>query len=198
MAEKCLLSLGVTHSRDYDKKEAAIRSGINTETVFESAHRMLGEFLGFAAGKVEESGSPDPWWRLEDEGIWVFEDHAGAQATSKLSVNKARQAATHENWIRSNLLPPEKTPITQVLITPVTKADEGALCHLYSVKVWNLGEFRQWVEKALSAIREVRKTLTEPGDLEWRAGALGLLRQMHLTSALMVSHLPNGVDALSE
>ena len=196
--ERCLLSLGVMHSRDYDKNEAAIRSGINTKDGFEPAHRMLGELLGFSAGKVESSGSPDPWWRLGDVGIWVFEDHAGAQATSKLSVAKARQAATHENWIRSNLSPPATTPITQVLITPVSKTEAGALCHLHSVKLWKLNDFRLWVEIALSTIRELRKTLTEPGDLEWRAAALGVLRQRRLTAALMISHLPNGTDALTE
>jgi hypothetical protein len=196
--EKCLLSLGVMHSRDYDKKEAAIRAGINTKEGFEPAHRMLGELLGFAAGKVESPGSPDPWWRLSDTGIWVFEDHAGALTTSKLSVTKARQAATHENWIRSNLYPPAATPITQILITPVSRAEQGAICHLHSVKLWNLGDFRLWVETALMAVRELRKTLTEPGDIEWRAGALGILREKKLTSTLMVSDLPNGIDALSE
>lgn len=196
--EKYLLALGVMHSRDYDKKEAAIRSGISTKEEFESAHRTLGELLGFSAGKVESPGSPDPWWRLADIGIWVFEDHAGAQASSKLSVTKARQAATHENWIRSNLKPPVATPVTQVLITPVLKAEEGALCHLHNVKLWNLDDFRHWVETALSTVRELRKTLTEPGDVEWRATALGILRTRRLTATLMVSHLPNGTEALTE
>ena len=196
--EKCLLSLGVMHSRDYDLKEAAIRSGINTKEGFEPAHQMLGELLGFSAGKIESSGSPDPWWRLGDAGIWVFEDHAGAQTTSKLSVAKARQAATHENWIRSNLSPPIDTHVTQILISPVTKTEVGGLCHLHNVKIWNLTDFRKWVETALSTIRELRKTLTEPGDLEWRAAALGVLRQRRLTADLMISHLPNGTDAFSE
>ncbi len=196
--EKSLLSLGIMHSRDYDKKEAAIRSGINTKEGFEPAHRMLGELLGFSAGKVESSGSPDPWWRLADIGIWVFEDHAGAQTTSKLSVAKARQAATHENWIRSNLTPPAATPVTQILITPVSKTEEGALCHLHSVKLWKLDDFRQWVETALATVRELRKNLSEPGDLEWRAMALGVLRQRRLTAGIMISDLPKGTDALTE
>jgi len=65
-------------------------------------------------------------------------------------------------------------------------------------QVWKLNDFRQWVETALSTVRELRKTLTEPGDLEWRAAALGVLRQRRLTAALMISHLPNGTDALTE
>ena len=196
--EKALLSLGVMHSRDYDRNETAIRSGISSEAEFESAHRMLGELLGFSAGKVESSGSPDPWWRLGNFGIWVFEDHAGAQVTSKLSITKARQAATHENWIRSNLSPPAATPVTQILITPVSKTEAGALCHLHSVLVWKLEDFRQWVETALATVRELRQTLAEPGDLEWRATALGVLRQKRLTAALMISNLPNGTDTLTE
>jgi len=196
--EKSLLALGVMHSRDYDSKEAQIRSGINTEDGFEGAHRMLGELLGFSAGKVESSGSPDPWWRLSDYGIWVFEDHAGAQSTSKLSVLKARQAATHENWIRSHLRPPTTTPVTQILITPVTKTEKGGLCHLGNVKLWNLSGFREWVENALSTVRELRTTLTESGDLEWRAAALEILRERKLTAELMISHLPYGIEVLTE
>jgi hypothetical protein len=196
--EKSLLSLGVMHSRKYDKVEADIRAGIQNDDQFEQSHRLLGELLGFSAGKVESSGSPDPWWRLGSLRIWVFEDHAGAKESSKLSVNKARQAATHENWIRANLPDAATVPVTKVLITPVTHADPGAKCHLHDVKLWSLADFRSWVEGALSALRELRKTLGEAGDLEWRASAIALLRERRLTGDLMTKNLPTGEQALHE
>jgi len=196
--EARLISLGVMHNRDYDKIESKIRFGISGESDFESAHRTLGELLGFSAGKIETSGSPDPWWRLGGEGVWVFEDHVGAQSTSKLSVTKARQAATHENWIRANQIAPADMPVVQILITPVLKTEFGALCHLHDVKVWTLSDFRNWVETALSTLRELRRTLSEQGDLVWRAEALRVLRERRLTSELMVADLPNGNDVLVE
>jgi hypothetical protein len=196
--EKTLLALGVMHSRKYDKAEAEIRSGIHTEDQFERSHRLLGELLGFSAGKVESSGSPDPWWRLANSRIWVFEDHAGAKETSKLSVTKARQAATHENWIRAKLPGATKVPVTKVLITPVTHAELGAKIHLHDVKLWSLGDFRSWVEGALSALRELRRTLGEAGDLEWRASAIGLLRERRLAAELLTRDLPTGEEILQE
>lgn len=196
--EKFILSLGVMHSRDYDRKEAAIRSGIKTKEGFEEAHRALGELLGFSSGKVESSGSPDPWWRVGDLGIWVFEDHAGAENTSKLSVEKARQAATHENWIRVHLSPAPTAPVIQILITPVSRTEQGALCHLKNVKLWKLDQFREWVELALSTIRELRKTFAEPGDIEWRANSLGALREHKLTWSTIIADLPFGSESLTE
>jgi hypothetical protein len=196
--EKSLLALGVMHSRKYDKVEAEIRAGIQTDDQFERSHRLLGELLGFSAGKIESSGSPDPWWRLGNSQIWVFEDHAGAKDTSRLSITKARQAATHENWIRAKLPGATSIPVTKVLITPVTRAESGAKIHLHDVKLWRLVDFRSWVEDALSTLRELRKTLAEAGDLEWRASAIGLLRERRLTADLITKDLPIGEQALQE
>ena len=39
------------------------------------------------------------------------------------------------------------------------ETEAGALCHLHSVKLWKLNDFRLWVEIALLTIRELRKTL---------------------------------------
>jgi hypothetical protein len=196
--ERVLVSLGIMHDRNYDKEEAAIRKGILSEEAFEQAHEQLGSFLGFSGGKIESSGSPDPWWALEDHAVLVFEDHAGALPTSKLSITKARQAATHENWIRENLSIRKNIPVIQILITPVTKTESGALCHLQNVKVWMLADFRDWVEKALSILRELRGSFSEPGDVEWRSKAIDLLRRNGLTADSIVESLQDGTNVLSE
>lgn len=196
--ENSLGSLGVMHNRDFDRKDSVIRSGILSEENFEEAHRMLGEIMGFSAGKIESTASPDPWWRLADEGIWIFEDHAGAQTTSKLSPTKARQAATHENWVRANLQMANDTPVVQILITPVLQTEQGALCHLNNVRVWNVAAFREWVNTALSTIREIRQTFTESGDLVWRAQALAILRERNLTADRIFAQLQFGSDCLTE
>jgi hypothetical protein len=55
----------------------------------DEAQVLLGEHLGFEAGKREDDASPDPWWRVRDVAI-VFEDHANAGADAVIDATKAR------------------------------------------------------------------------------------------------------------
>lgn len=180
--ERNLARLGTLHERKFAKLEKEILDGLGSEENFESAHKMLGEFLGYISGKVESDGSPDPWW-LEGETCFVFEDHAGAEETSVLGVNKARQVTTHPNWIRKNVSGAEKAEILPVLITPVKKAKTAAKLHLENVAVWPLKEFREWAEIAIATVRTLRSTFLD-GDLEWRANAADLIQE-------------NSIDAIS-
>lgn len=47
---------------------------------FERAQVAHGKLLGFSAGNVEKTGSPDPSWVLKGHITFVFEDHAGEKA----------------------------------------------------------------------------------------------------------------------
>lgn len=40
---------------------------------------------------------------------------------------------------------------------------------------WPLHEFREWAKNALAAVRDLRRTFSEPGDLMWRARATEML-----------------------
>lgn len=171
--EAVLNSLGTVHERKYAAREKEILEGLKDKESFENAHRLLGEMLGFTAGKIESRGSPDPWWL--SEGIcFVFEDHAGANTNALLDVTKARQAYSHPNWIRDNIEITKDTKILPVLVTAVTRAEKEAMPHLVNVSLWPLAEFREWAEMALTTVREVRKTFSEPGDLAWRSEAANL------------------------
>ena len=168
--ETYLQHLGTLHNRSFAARESEIRSGLKQGDSFEVAHTLLGEHLGFETGNREDDASPDPWWRVGDVTI-VFEDHANAKATSTLGAKKARQAASHPNWVREHLPGSESGTIVAVLVTPVTIAKKGAMPHLKLVAYWELSEFRDWADTAIDTIRELRKTFSEPGDLEWRAEA---------------------------
>ena len=196
--ENQLVTLGTSHNREYDNREAEIRKALLSAETFEQGHVMLGNHLGFRAGKIESSGSPDPWWMCSDGLIIVFEDHAAALDSSSLSITKARQAATHDNWVRENLSPAESATIARVLVTPVNKVDNGAMCHLVGVHAWNLTVFLGWAEASLATMRELRQEFREPGDLEWRAKALGALRERNLTGESIVANLPFAPDVLKE
>jgi hypothetical protein len=112
----------------------------------------------------------------------VFEDHANAKDTSSLSITKARQAASHPTWMREHVssCKSDSIEITPILLTPVMTVYEGALTHLGGVYVWKLEDFKAWARKALSTVRELRKSYIEPGDLVWRAEASDILQTQNL------------------
>ena len=168
--EAVLDRLGKLHDRLYSEREQEILTGLASADKFENAHRLLGEMLGFDAGKEESDASPDPWW-IAEKLCFVFEDHADAKPTSVLDATKARQAFTHPNWITEKKLFADSMNILPVLITPVSTATEGAMPHLKEVALWPLKEFRLWAGEALQTLRELRRTFSEPGDLVWRAQA---------------------------
>jgi hypothetical protein len=171
--EAILEKLGTTHGRKYDEEEKLIATSImeNASEKFELGHEHLGTLLGFKAGKEESTGSPDPWWVLSDELCLVFEDHSDASPTSTLDVTKARQVASHPNWVKERLKLPDSVKIFPVLVTPVAKAGRDAMTHLKDVYVWKLDEFRAWANTALRIIRELRRDFPGSGDLAWRAVA---------------------------
>jgi len=177
--EAILSRLGTTHDRAFAKREKEILDGLKSGETFEQAHRLLGELLGFDTGKVETDASPDPWWMIGNL-CFVFEDHAGANTETVLGANKARQAASHPQWMRTNVEASKKSQILPVLITPVTKAKEGAMPHLGEVALWPLNEFNKWAKDALATVRALRSTLLEPGDLAWRAQASEAFEQNDL------------------
>ncbi|EIZ1040772.1 DEAD/DEAH box helicase family protein [Vibrio parahaemolyticus] len=179
--EAMLESLGTAHDRNFAEHERKIFEGFNHSESFEEAHKLLGVHLGYDAGKVEISGSPDPWWQCGEFCI-VFEDHANAQDASSLSITKARQVSSHPTWMRENVssCQSEAVNILPVLLTPVMTVYPGALTHLSNVYLWKLSDFKEWTAKALSTIRELRKSFVEPGDLAWRAQASSKLQNESL------------------
>ena len=167
--EKQINKLGLTSNRKYDKEEQLILDGIMNDDSkkFEEAQKRLGLLIGFEAGNIEDDASPDPWWILSDSLCIVFEDHSEGTA-EYFSATKARQATTHDNWIKENLPVTEDIEIIKVLITPVKKAHKGALPHLKDVYLWTLDDFRTWTTTVLGELRARRNEFSSEGDLFWR------------------------------
>lgn len=164
-----LANLGTVSNRKFSERETMIRDGLSSAEKFEQAQVLLGQHIGLFADKKEVDASPDPWWIIGDKVI-VFEDHANA-TSDIIDATKARQAASHPEWIRLNAPNAKNAEILSVLVTPVTKAKSGATPHLKKVSYWGLSEFQEWSEQVLLVIRELRREFSEPGDLGWRAQA---------------------------
>lgn len=186
--EHVLFRLGTINDRKFAKNEAQILRGLRSNDTFEEAQRLLGDLLGFDAGKVETDGSPDPWW-ISGDLCLVFEDHAGALEGSALSVNKARQVASHPNWMKDHVPECADATILPVLLTPISKVQPGATSQLKGVSLWPLDEFRAWAQKAVSVVRNLRTTFSEPGNLDWRMKAVEELEKEGLDMAGLVRML---------
>lgn len=175
--EAYLYKLGTLHNRSFSARETKIREGLTASIEFEAAQVLLGLHLGFEAGKKEEDASPDPWWLIGDIAF-VFEDNADAGPNAVIDATKARQAASHPDWLRENVPGTAEATIQPVLVTPAGKAKKGAMPHLARVALWNLKDFRSWAETALNVIRELRRNFVEHGDLAWRAEAAQKLEEI--------------------
>ena len=91
--ESVLLALGTASNYKFEKLAKKILESLSAPNSFEEGQRQLGKLLGFIAGNNESDAAPDPWWLGETVGL-VFEDHAGAKATSTLGANKAQTGRT--------------------------------------------------------------------------------------------------------
>ena len=193
--------LKTTHDRRYNELEAEIRKAINqTEDgkLFERGHERLGYLIGYKSGNSEEEGAPDPWWQIDDSYCFVFEDYSEAGRESVLSVTKARQAASHPNWVRDKLKLKNHTMITPVLVTSSRKTSEGAIPHLRNVSYWHLPDFQKWACNALAVIRELRSKYPGECNIGWRAEAANALRKANIGPKQLLAFLPkSAADEMS-
>ncbi len=189
--EGVLDRLGTTYDSSFAKEEKFILKNLESgkSRQFEEAHMKLGEILGFDAGNIETPGAPDPWWIVDENLCFIFEDHSDADPSSSLSVTKSRQVATHPNWARENLTLSKTATIYPALITPLQYADRDAVPHLNDVFIWNLDEFRKWAKKAMAAIRELRSTFPGSGNLAWRATAIEKYREHGIDPDMLIELL---------
>lgn len=171
-----LTRLGTVHDREFAKLEASIMAGLRDHGSFENAQKELGNLLGFVAHKVEREGSPDPWWISGDQCI-VFEDYVNTTEKGELSVEKARQAASHPNWILTNVAEARGCTIFPVVVSPARNIRRAALPHVSELFFWSYDNFVAWADTALGTIRELRRDFVEAGDLIWQARAATILQE---------------------
>lgn len=181
-----LTRLGTVHDREFAKLEAFILDGLRKPETFENAQKELGSLLGFIANKVEREGSPDPWWISGEECI-VFEDYVDTTDSGTLSVEKARQASSHPNWMAANVPEAKECRIFTVVVSPARNIRRAALVQVNELFFWDYNDFVAWADTALGTIRELRRDFVEAGDLVWQARAATVLRERGLDFASITS-----------
>lgn len=193
--EAFLLSMGTSNDKKFEKRAKDIIEGLSSPNLFEEAQRQLGEMLGFEAGNSNGDADPDPWWFGSKMGI-VFEDHANGQATTVFGATKAKQAASHPDWIYEFRPEAKDLAITAILVTPCIKANTGAKPALHKVRYWQLTNFRHWALEAINTVRSMKAALPQEGDLYWRKDAADRLIKDGLTLESLLSVLPVASDAM--
>jgi hypothetical protein len=171
--ESQLGKLGLATDQKFAREEAFIRQNLTKADSgsFEQAQERLGRLLGYEAGNLESTGSPDPWWIADESLCLIFEDHSNA-VSDFIDVKKARQVSSHPNWARANLALSPRASIIPILVSPATKADKAALPHLETVLFWDIAAFREWADRALTVVRELRATFPGNADFAWRSEAM--------------------------
>ncbi|MBK7061356.1 MAG: DEAD/DEAH box helicase [Rubrivivax sp.] len=192
-----LSRLGSIHERKFASIEKEILEGLQDPDTFENAQVLLGNLLGFISGKEESEGSPDPWWISGDRCI-VFEDYVNTTSIGALDVTKARQAASHPNWMRTHVAQATGCTLFPTLVSPATGIREAAVPHAKSLHYWALDDFLKWANVAVATVRELRATFFEQGDLVWQANAATMLKDRGLDIASVTKFLGDNmaVDCL--
>jgi hypothetical protein len=195
--ESIIEKLGTVHDRKFADREKEILDGINQKESkkFEHSHMLLGELLGFESGNKETDGSPDPWWIVNENLCLIFEDHSEAESDSSFHIIKARQVALHPNWVYENLPISKNGRVVTVLITPVNLVDSAAIPYLRNVCLWKLDDFRNFCEKAIKVIRDLRRTFPGSGDLAWRSEAAQKYIDNRISPNLLIKDLEGKIAA---
>lgn len=190
--ETNLVEMGLTNRIKFSEAKNFILDNLQQDNAkkFEAGHVKLGELLGFDSQNSEESGAPDPRWLIGDMICFVFEDHIKEKDGKTITLDKARQAALHPNWVKKNInVLRDDSEIIPVLITNADVSSPECQTHLEGVVIWPLNEFRTWAKEALSTIHKLRVGLTGHGDVFWRNNAAFELKKIAATPSSLMKYL---------
>ncbi|WP_271854193.1 DEAD/DEAH box helicase family protein [Planococcus maritimus] len=157
---------------------------------FEKGHQQLGELIGYISENATGDADPDPWWILNDRLCIVSEDKIYESEAKPIPVKHARQASTHESWIREKVTMLKRdAKIETVMITTSKVIDRAAVVHGKNVWYVNRDEFVSWAIKSIEFIRKIRRTYPGNGDLAWRAEVMQTMTEDQVTPQDLLSFI---------
>jgi hypothetical protein len=164
-------SFSLAHNFEIIAKK--ILEGLDSDNseIFEEAHRLLGELLGFEAGNSSGHATPDPWWISNSTLCLVSEDKSDSRPDHAVPVKHVRQAASHAKWIRDNIALKDDAEIHTVMITTQAKIHRDVPTYAENVGWWHIDNFRKWALNAINVLRRIRSTYAGPGQESWRVMA---------------------------
>lgn len=182
--EQQLFKIGIRNDRKFEKLASEIINFLESEdgNTFELGHFKLGELLGYISSNSKDPIAPDPWWIVNDYYCIVSEDKMYDGKNPVIPPVHVRQALTHEKWIRANVpYLNKKATIITVMISNTDVIDKGVSTIAGDLNYLNKKDFVEWAKLAIQAIRELRTTFYETGDMLWRLKAQTILTERRLT-----------------
>jgi hypothetical protein len=142
----------------YAKKITTIEEYINDKesTPFEQGLEALGRMLGARTYRWNEEGAPDGLWVFGDWHAFVFEAKTNERPEGGISLADVRQAATHEQRVRTDKLIPGFMPCSTVIISPKQKIHKIAVIHAGDITYVSQDEIVNLFHSASAALEKVR------------------------------------------
>ncbi|WP_083914892.1 DEAD/DEAH box helicase family protein [Alkalispirochaeta alkalica] len=195
--EQVLNNIGTRNAFKIEKMINGIITELSNDdsSIFEKAQKELGLLLGYDAGKIEDEGAPDPWWLVNENLGFVFEDYTEGLETSSVSVTKARQASTHDVWLKENLPINKDARIYTFLVGKVHKCSPASLAHLRNVGFISTEDFRYLADQGTKAIKTLWDSFRGPGDMFWRQEAVHTLEQAGLLPRNLIKRFNENIAA---
>ncbi len=138
---------------------------------FERGHQKLGELLGYISENPNTSGSPDPYWIINEDNIIVAEDkiYEEKNPVKAVPINAVTESGRHPKWIteyEKNIS--KKACIYNIMITNSKSIAEDTGIYAEDIYYVQRDEFVKWAIKALDGVRYAYKLFHVEGDMEWR------------------------------
>jgi hypothetical protein len=175
---------GIRNSRRFESKIKQTLELLNSNdgNDFERGHQELGTILGYISENSGGIADPDPWWIINDKLCIVSEDKIYESDSKPIPVKHVKQACTHENWIREKVKILKNDALVETIFITTSKViEEPAAIHGNNVWHVDRSEFVNWALKAIEALRKVRRSFSEQGDLLWRMETADILKEEQVT-----------------
>ncbi|MFE6799712.1 hypothetical protein, partial [Paenibacillus chitinolyticus] len=182
--EQEILRDGIKSNKKFEERAKKILDNLNDQdgNKFEEGHKDLGDLMGYISGNAKGDTEPDPWWIINDKLCIVSEDKIYDSGDKLIPSRHVRQACGHYNWIKQkvNILGPDVV-IETVVITNTRKIEDAARIQAKELWYLNREDLIIWARKGIEAIRKLRSSFREEGDLVWRTDAIDTLIELKVT-----------------
>ena len=153
---------------------------------FEQGLEQLGLWLGVPADRPSGRGVPDGVWPFPGSAIVAFEAKSEEDPGYSISLDTARQAQGHINWVKQDVS--DETPIFTVVVSDRATVSDEAIPNTEDLYVVGLATIRDLGRTVVSVIRSLRAQASATDSEDFRRDIADRLTQENLdpTSVLEV------------
>ena len=179
--EKRIQQIGVAGAGfEAEAKSVVEQLGSDRHVAFEQGLERLGWWLGLDAFRPDGQGVPDGIWSFAGDAVVTLEAKSEEVTTGSISVNTARQARGHIEWVKSNMQELDTAPISSVIISDRTTVANEAMPHTTGLFVVSLTAVRELGQNVISTVRALRTEASETSNETFRRAVADRLKAEQL------------------